>query len=160
VKGKHERFRPAFYSVLQNTLVAKDLEQANRIAYGAKRWRVVTLDGQLIDKSGTMSGGGTKVAKGGMSSKLAADTSKEQVAKLEVDRDALEQEYTQLQESKSELEAEMKRLQAEIPKLDTQAQKLLSLTALSVISVMLRSASKNSLQKRSRPSQRRTRSST
>ena len=124
VKSKHERFRPAFYSVLQNTLVAKDLEQANRIAYGAKRWRVVTLDGQLIDKSGTMSGGGTKVAKGGMSSKLAADTSKEQVAKLEVDRDAVEQEYSQLQESKSELEGELKRLQAQIPKLDTQAQKL------------------------------------
>ena len=124
VKSKHERFRPAFYSVLQNTLVAKDLEQANRIAYGAKRWRVVTLDGQLIDKSGTMSGGGTKVAKGGMSSKLAADTTKEQVAKLEVDRDALEQEYAQIQESKSELETELKKLQAQIPKLDTQAQKL------------------------------------
>jgi structural maintenance of chromosome 4 len=124
VKSKHERFRPAFYSVLQNTLVAKDLEQANRIAYGAKRWRVVTLDGQLIDKSGTMSGGGTKVAKGGMSSKLAADTTKEQVAKLEVDRDALEQEYAQIQEKKSELEIELKKLQARIPKLDTQAQKL------------------------------------
>lgn len=124
VKSKHDRFRPAFYSVLQNTLVAKDLEQANRIAYGAKRWRVVTLDGQLIDKSGTMSGGGTKVAKGGMSSKLAADTSKEQVAKLEVDRDALEQEYAQLQESRSELESQLKNLQAQIPKLETQAQKL------------------------------------
>ncbi|KAG9993558.1 structural maintenance of chromosome protein, partial [Aureobasidium melanogenum] len=32
VKPKHDRYRPAFYSVLQNTLVAKDLEQANRIA--------------------------------------------------------------------------------------------------------------------------------
>ncbi|KAK5172801.1 Structural maintenance of chromosomes protein 4 [Saxophila tyrrhenica] len=124
VKSKHERFRPAFYSLLQNTLVAKDLDQANRIAYGAKRWRVVTLDGQLIDKSGTMSGGGTKVAKGGMSSKLAADTSKEQVAKLEIDRDALEQEYSQLQESLRDLETQLKELQDQLPKLETQAQKL------------------------------------
>jgi len=124
VKSKHDRFRPAFYSVLQNTLVAKDLDQANRIAYGAKRWRVVTLDGQLIDKSGTMSGGGTKVAKGGMSSKLAADTTKDQVAKLEVDRDALEKEYSQLQESLRELETQLKELQDQLPKLETQAQKL------------------------------------
>ena len=123
VKAKNERFRPAFYSVLQDTLVAKDLDQANRIAYGAKRWRVVTRDGQLIDKSGTMSGGGTKVAKGGMSSKLAADTTKEQVAKMEVDREAMEQEHAQLQESKAELEGQLKKLEAQIPQLDTQSQK-------------------------------------
>ena len=124
VKSKHDRFRPAFYSQLQNTLVAKDLEQANRIAYGAKRWRVVTLDGQLIDKSGTMSGGGTKVAKGGMSSKLVADTSKEQVAKLEVDREALEQEYAELQQSQRDLETQLRELQDRLPKLETSAQKL------------------------------------
>ena len=124
VKSKHDRFLPAFYSVLQNTLVAKDLEQANRIAYGAKRWRVVTLDGQLIDKSGTMSGGGTRVAKGGMSSKLAADVSKEQVSKLEIDRDTIEQQYTELQDEQRELQAQLRDLQVQIPKLDTQAQKL------------------------------------
>lgn len=87
VKSKDIRFLPAFYNVLQNTLVAKDLQHANRIAYGEKRWRVVTLDGQLIDKSGTMTGGGTTVSKGRMSSKLVAETSRDQVTKLESDRD-------------------------------------------------------------------------
>jgi structural maintenance of chromosome 4 len=124
VKSKHDRFLPAFYSVLQNTLVAKDLEQANRIAYGAKRWRVVTLDGQLIDKSGTMSGGGTRVAKGGMSSKLSADVSKEQVTKLEVDRDAIEKEHSEMLEVYRELERELHDLQNQVPHLETQAQKL------------------------------------
>ncbi|KAK5114367.1 hypothetical protein LTR62_002619 [Meristemomyces frigidus] len=124
VKSKHDRFQPAFYSVLQNTLVAEDLEQANRIAYGAKRWRVVTLDGQLIDKSGTMSGGGTKVAKGGMSSKLSSDISKDQVVKMEVDRDGLEQQYAELQEQQRELQGQLNELQDQIPKLQTQAQKL------------------------------------
>ncbi|KAK5133033.1 hypothetical protein LTR08_008238 [Meristemomyces frigidus] len=124
VKSKHDRFLPAFYSVLQNTLVASDLEQANRIAYGAKRWRVVTLDGQLIDKSGTMSGGGTKVAKGGMSSKLAAEVSKDQVARMEVDRDALEKEYVELQESQREYGAQLRELHGRLPQLETQAQKL------------------------------------
>lgn len=124
VKAKDERYRPAFYSVLQNTLVAKGLEQANRIAYGARRWRVVTLDGQLIDVSGTMSGGGTRVARGGMSSKLVAETSKEQVSKLEVDRDALEQQYSAFQAKQHELESTLKGLNDQIPQLETKRQKL------------------------------------
>lgn len=124
VKAKDEKYRPAFYSVLQNTLVARDLEQANRIAYGARRWRVVTLDGQLIDVSGTMSGGGTRVARGGMSSKLVAETSKEQVSKLEVDRDALEQQYSVLQAEQHELESALKGLDDQIPQLETKTQKL------------------------------------
>lgn len=124
VKSKHEKYLPAFYSVLQNTLVAKDLEQANRIAYGAQRWRVVTLDGQLIDKSGTMSGGGSRVAKGAMSSKVAADVSKEQVSKLEVDRDNLEEIFGQFQANLRHLESQQKELQDRIPELETRAQKL------------------------------------
>jgi structural maintenance of chromosome 4 len=124
VKPKHDKFRPAFYSVLQNTLVAKDLEQANRIAYGAKRWRVVTLDGQLIDKSGTMSGGGTRVAKGGMSSKLASDVTKDQVVKLEHDRDSLEQNFAELQQQQRSLETTLRQLKNQIPQLETKAQKL------------------------------------
>ena len=124
VKTKNDIFRPAFFSVLQNTLVAKDLEQANRIAYGARRWRVVTLDGQLIDVSGTMSGGGTRVAKGGMSSKLVADTTKEQVSKLEVDRDQLEQDLKSYQEQQRTLEASLKELTSQLPKVETSIQKV------------------------------------
>ena len=45
VKCPDERLRVAFYYALRDTLVAGDLEQASRIAYGQdKRWRrVVTL---------------------------------------------------------------------------------------------------------------------
>ena len=124
IKAKEERFSPAFYSVLQNTLVAKDMEQANRIAYGAKRWRVVTLDGQLIDVSGTMSGGGTRVAKGGMSSKLVANTTKEQVAKLEVVREAAENQIQDFQGRQRELESNTKDLTSQIPQLEIQIQKI------------------------------------
>jgi structural maintenance of chromosome 4 len=124
IKAKDDKFRPAFYHSLQNTLVAKDLAQANRIAYGAKRWRVVTLDGQLIDKSGTMSGGGSTVKKGLMSSKLVADTSKEQVTKLELDRDVLEQDFQKFQERQREFESTLRDLNDQIPKLDTKMQKI------------------------------------
>ncbi len=124
VKPKDVIFAPAFYSVMQNTLVAKDLEQANRIAYGAKRWRVVTLDGQLIDVSGTMSGGGTRVARGAMSSKLVAETTKEQVHKLEGDRDQLEQQFEAFQAKQRELETSLSEKQEQVPQIDTVLSKL------------------------------------
>ncbi|PIG78965.1 structural maintenance of chromosomes protein 4 [Aspergillus arachidicola] len=125
VKPKDPKFAPAFYSVMQNTLVAKDLEQANRIAYGARRWRVVTLDGQLIDTSGTMSGGGTRVARGAMSSKQVADTSKEQVARLEGDLEEMERKFQAFQEKQRHIEAAMREKSEEIPRVETKIQKIL-----------------------------------
>jgi len=124
VKPKDPRFAAAFYSVLSDTIVAKDLAHANRVAYGAKRWRVVTLEGGLIDKSGTMTGGGTRVAKGGMSDKLVADMSKETVAKLEKDRDAMEAEYTQFRAQQTELEKKVSQLEKRGPELEMQQSKL------------------------------------
>ena len=53
VKVREEKVRMAFYYGLGNTLVAKDLDQATRIALqGNVRHRVVTLQGQLIEQSG------------------------------------------------------------------------------------------------------------
>jgi structural maintenance of chromosome 4 len=58
---------PAMYLAVGNTLVAQDLETATRWAYDfSKRWRVVTLDGKLIETAGTMSGGGNRARRGGM----------------------------------------------------------------------------------------------
>ena len=131
VQPKDRRFAPAFYSVLSDTIVAKDLAQANRVAYGAKRWRVVTLEGGLIDKSGTMTGGGTKVSRGGMSDKLAADTSKESVTKMEKDRDALEAEYAEFRAQQTELEKKISALEKRGPELEMQQSKLsLEISAL------------------------------
>lgn len=71
IKPAKPEYTIAFFFALRHTLVAKDLEQATRIGLqGRTRWRVVTLDGQLIDTSGTMSGGGNAVAKGGMRASL------------------------------------------------------------------------------------------
>lgn len=124
VKPKDAKFSPAFFSVLQNTLVAENLEQANRIAYGARRWRVVTLDGQLIDVSGTMSGGGTRVARGGMSSKQTDTTTKEQVAKLESERDEMERKFQAFREKQRQLEVSLKETMDGIPKMETLIQKI------------------------------------
>jgi len=124
VKPKHDQLKPASFQVMTNTLVAEDLDQAERIAYGAKRWRVVTLDGKLIDTAGTMSGGGSRVVKGKMSSKLASDVSRDQVDKLEQDRDTLEQTFTEFQQELRELETSLRDLNQQIPELATKSQKL------------------------------------
>jgi structural maintenance of chromosome 4 len=52
IRVEDERVRPAFYFALRDTLVANDLDQAARIAYRQQRFRVVTLDGQLIELAG------------------------------------------------------------------------------------------------------------
>jgi structural maintenance of chromosome 4 len=54
---------PAFYSALRDTLVADTIEDANRISGQGpgRRWRVVSLQGEVVETSGTMSGGGRKI---------------------------------------------------------------------------------------------------
>lgn len=53
VRVKDESVRPAFYFALRDTLVAQDMEQATRMAFqGDRRWRVVTLKGQIIEMAG------------------------------------------------------------------------------------------------------------
>ncbi|KAF8324062.1 RecF/RecN/SMC protein [Clavulina sp. PMI_390] len=126
IKFKDPKFAPAFYKGLGNTLVATDLDQANRLAYNQqKRWRVVTLEGQLFDTSGTMSGGGTKVARGGMSSKLASDTVEPAVMRqYEQDSEKLQHELDKVLAQRQELEGEVEALQRQTPQTEMAVQKL------------------------------------
>jgi structural maintenance of chromosome 4 len=112
VQMKDEKFAGAFYMVLRDTLVANDLEQANKLAFGGgKRWRVVTLDGKLIDTSGTMSGGGNRVVKGAMSSKFAAEeVSPAVVEKLEQETKEIGERLEKAKSDKLGLEKKVKEL--------------------------------------------------
>ncbi|XP_055958455.1 structural maintenance of chromosomes protein 4 [Patella vulgata] len=83
VKVKDPAFLPAFYYALRDTLVAQDLNQGTRIAYGKTRYRVVTLAGQVIDVAGTLSGGGSKVSKGRMGSAAVTDVDPKQLTAIE-----------------------------------------------------------------------------
>lgn len=117
VKLKDDRYLTAFYYALTDTLVANDLDQATRIALqGRKRYRVVTLSGHLIDSSGTMSGGGNKVIKGRMSSKLASDVTPSQLQQLEQKLNQEEKESTVLSQRKEVLANRIRELKKEIPK--------------------------------------------
>lgn len=43
----------------------------------------MTLDGKVIDKVGTMSGGGNKVQRGALSNRIAEEIKPEEVARLQ-----------------------------------------------------------------------------
>eukprot|EP00871_Galdieria_phlegrea_P003471 jgi/Galph1/4124/GphlegSOOS_G2767.1 len=59
IKPKTNIARLAFYFVIRDTLVASSFDEATRLAYQpTRRNRVVTIAGQLIEPSGTISGGG------------------------------------------------------------------------------------------------------
>jgi structural maintenance of chromosome 4 len=125
ITPKEAKFAPAFYMAMRDTLVADTLENAEKIAYSQKRWRVVTLSGQLIDISGTMSGGGTRVSRGGMSSKLAADhVSPDTIRKYEQDSEKAEQEHGNALSEMRLYERRAEDLKRRAPEMDTMVSKL------------------------------------
>ena len=128
VVPKDKKFAPAFFKAIGTTLVAADVEQANRIAFssgGTKRYRVVTLDGALIETSGAMSGGGTQVSRGAMSSKFApAVVSAEVLQQYEKENEQATNKLQQALHGLREAEAELDGLRTRGPQIDLSLQKL------------------------------------
>lgn len=125
IKPRETRFAPAFYKAVSQTLVADDMEQANRVAFGgSRRWRVVTLAGQLIDASGTMSGGGGKVSRGGMSAKLAPENvSPDVMRRYEKESEDAARALDDRMREAAECEAECEKLAQEGPRVEMRMQK-------------------------------------
>ena len=108
-----DQYKPVFQYVLGNTLVVKDID----IARDIPGFRVVTLDGDLIEKSGAMIGGYyRKIKKSGDLQKLKNENQglRKEIAELEEKLKELkskEEEETEdvkkLSEEKSSLEKEI-----------------------------------------------------
>ncbi|NWJ10949.1 SMC4 protein, partial [Crypturellus undulatus] len=124
VKVKDEKIRQAFYFALRDTIVANNLDQATRIAFQKeKRWRVVTLQGQIIEQSGTMTGGGGKVMKGRMGSTVITDVSEEEVNKMESQLQKDSKRAIQCEEEKNQLEDAIAKLQQNIREMRNTLEK-------------------------------------
>ena len=138
VRVKDESVRPAFYFALRDTVVASTIDEATKIAYGQKRYRVVTMDGQLVELSGAMSGGGRQVRKGGMKSTVVASVSSEEVAALiqaaqdanrivRENRDRQRQilgEQREIKKQLTQLESKRRKLELEIKSWTEQVKEL------------------------------------
>lgn len=56
IKYEDQKIGSAFYFALTDTLVTESMDHARKIAFGPKRYRVVTLNGEVISPSGEMQG--------------------------------------------------------------------------------------------------------
>ncbi|KAJ8708705.1 hypothetical protein PYW08_010087 [Mythimna loreyi] len=134
VNVKDQRVLPAFYYALRDTLVAKDLDQASRIAYGHTRYRVVTLNGDVIEIAGTMSGGGKTTMRGRMSSSVQQDTSEqdprvmreneERLARLERRLSEIRNEQSELEETQAALQRNVRDGKTMLNKLNIEVKSL------------------------------------
>jgi structural maintenance of chromosome 4 len=115
IQVKEEKFLTAFYYSLRNTLVANDLEQATRIAYGTPRYRVVTLKGEVIEMSGTMSGGG-QPQRGRMGSRIVEEFSADKIKKLQDTLREDETAFKQTVERKRQVEPACHNLKTQMDK--------------------------------------------
>ncbi|KAA3675760.1 structural maintenance of chromosome 4 [Paragonimus westermani] len=72
VQTVDDTVKPALYFALRDTLVTDTMDTALKVAFSQRqRHRVVTLQGQLIETSGAMSGGGGRPLSGRMLTSLA-----------------------------------------------------------------------------------------
>ncbi|KAL9651278.1 hypothetical protein ABK040_001231 [Willaertia magna] len=117
IHANEEKYRSAFFYGLQNTLVANDLDQATKIAYNKqKRWRVVSLKGDLIEDYGTMSGGGKAVMKGLMTltgGKKTSRVTEKDVKQVKVELDEADSEFNTMQNTRSSVTQFIKKLETE-----------------------------------------------
>jgi structural maintenance of chromosome 4 len=104
--------------------------QASRIAYGAanKFRRVVTLDSELFERSGTMCGGGNKPQGGGMGTSIRESILEDAIKNAESNLNKLvgdfhklrgqmndaKKRYRSLEEAKSCLEMELAKVKKEV----------------------------------------------
>lgn len=131
VKTKEEKILPAFYFALRDTLVANDLDQATRIAYGKTRYRVVTLQGQLLDQSGTMSGGGKTVCRGRMGSSIASEVDPKELNNMENSLEKVTADAQQSRANKEKLEDVIQQNQKDLSFMKHKLQKCeMEITAL------------------------------
>ncbi|KAL3910268.1 MAG: hypothetical protein SGILL_007759, partial [Bacillariaceae sp.] len=124
---------PAMYLAVGNTLVAPDLETATRWAYDfSKRWRVVTLDGKLIETAGTMSGGGNKARRGGMRftnsrstiSISEEDDEEELIKNITKQVEDVKAKVSQYRQRRKEIKDELRKLNKSIKSLEVCLPKL------------------------------------
>ncbi|XP_047247572.1 structural maintenance of chromosomes protein 4 isoform X2 [Girardinichthys multiradiatus] len=123
VRVNDESVRPAFYFALRDTLVAQDMEQATRMAFQKdRRWRVVTLKGQIIEMAGTMTGGG-RVLKGRMGSSIGTELSQEELDRMESKLNEKVSKLQGCQERRLQLEENVQRLQPQLREMKNTLEK-------------------------------------
>lgn len=116
-----EKFMPAFYYVFRDTLVADNLEIATNVRNKYGR-RVVTMKGEIVEKTGVMTGGGKPVGKGGMA-KVSKEKIKQEKEKLDKYDDEIKHERQEIEKAKGQLQMiNVDSIQLEVKKFEFDLQ--------------------------------------
>lgn len=134
IRVEDDRLHAVFYFSLRDTLVADNLDQATRIAYGKRRFRVVSLGGDVIELSGTMSGGGRVQFRGKMGTKVKTKTANlntslnqstsEDLAQIQERAHEVQSEINYLQQMQGEKETRLNHLRQDLRKKEIEYKKL------------------------------------
>ncbi|XP_053673765.1 structural maintenance of chromosomes protein 4 [Anopheles nili] len=132
IRVEDERVLPAFYFALRDTLVAENLDQGQRIAYGRQRYRVVTIGGDVIETSGTMSGGGRSQQRGRMGTTVQTKTSasepagvsSREIEQLQIRAQEIQSQINYLQEQQSELESNIQQLTSKLKSQEMEIKRM------------------------------------
>ncbi|XP_055946566.1 structural maintenance of chromosomes protein 4-like [Argiope bruennichi] len=125
IKVKDTSLLPAFFFAFHNTLVAKDLDQATRIALrGSQRYRVVTLKGEIIEPTGPMSGGGGRPIRGRMGQTVVENVyTDEEIARMSTAVNELTKEVSKLKKLCVSIEEQISQKTSKISSLQHSVKK-------------------------------------
>ncbi|MFK2824967.1 chromosome segregation protein SMC [Bacillus sp. B190/17] len=119
-----DKYRSAVTNLLGHTVIAASLEGANELAKLMNyRYRIVTLDGDVVNPGGSMTGGALK-QKGSsfISRKNELETLKEKLAVMEVKTSAAEREVKKLKEDIASKEALLEEMRNDIETIRVKEQ--------------------------------------
>ncbi len=119
------KYQNANLSLLGNILIASDIDNANELAQRLKhQFKIITLDGDVIHKGGSMSGGSMKQN----SSVFILQKEKEQLTEKEqrynLELEKFKAEHLKLISEKNKLESENLKLQLDFAKLSTVVESM------------------------------------
>lgn len=123
-----QRFQMVISNLVGNVIIAKDLKGANEIAKLIQyRYRLVTLDGDVVNPGGSMSGGTVKQKKNSLlSRKGELEEMKEKLATMEDQTEHLQSQVKSLKEESSFREKKLEEMRVKGERLRLKEQELLS----------------------------------
>ena len=143
---KHDdRFSGIISSLLGRTVVAEDIDTAANIAKRySYRFRIVTLDGQVVNAGGSFTGGSAMRSGGVITRKNEIETLDTEIARLSGVRDEFSAKAERLRAESEKLRFDMEGARAELTECENEKYRLnAELNSLAELSAQAQSQSEN-----------------
>ncbi len=122
----NSRYSKIVLSLLGRVIITENMDYAIKVSsLTGRKYRIVTLDGDVINPGGAMTGGSiTKKSSGIFGRSREIDELKSFIAQLENDAEDLKSDIKDLSESKKEIEDKINDISLELHKLDLEKNSL------------------------------------